>query len=140
MSADASTRIGDLVRRARDPRASLREQHAAFATLVEHFEARAFAIALRRCDDAESARDACQEAFLLAWRKLGARWNGSCSRPAYFFCSARQASANQRAPSADSLHRPMNSPNASSGGSARLPTRATFPAASRSATSPSLSG
>jgi RNA polymerase sigma-70 factor (ECF subfamily) len=64
--------IADLVRRARDARASIREQHAAFAVLVERFEEMALTTALEVSDDLESARDACQEAFLLAWRKLPA--------------------------------------------------------------------
>lgn len=64
------TEVAGLVRRARDPRASIAEQHAAFARLVERFERMALAAALRASDDAESARDACQEAFLLAWRTL----------------------------------------------------------------------
>ena len=62
--------VGDLVRRARRPRASIRDRHAAFSALVDRFEQMAFATALRACDDAELARDACQEAFLLAWRSL----------------------------------------------------------------------
>jgi len=64
--------VADLVRRARDSRASIREQHAAFAMLVERFEEMAFATALVACGDAETARDACQEAFVVAWRKLPA--------------------------------------------------------------------
>jgi RNA polymerase sigma-70 factor (ECF subfamily) len=72
MTGDAAARVADLVRRARDSRASIREQHAAFATLVEGFEKMAFTTALGACEDVESARDACQEAFLLAWRKLPA--------------------------------------------------------------------
>ena len=62
--------VAGLVRRARDPRASIGEQHAAFARLVERFKRMALATALRASDDAESARDACQEAFLVAWRTL----------------------------------------------------------------------
>jgi RNA polymerase sigma-70 factor (ECF subfamily) len=62
--------VADLVRRARDPRASVRAQHAAFATLVERFENMALVTALDASDDIESSRDACQEAFLVAWRKL----------------------------------------------------------------------
>ena len=72
MSEDAGHRVTDLVRRARDRRAPVRVQHAAFAALVERFEAMAFATALRACDDIEAARDACQEAFLVAWRMLPA--------------------------------------------------------------------
>ncbi len=70
MTRNAEFRVVDLVRRARDSRASIREQHAAFAMLVERFEEMAFTTALGACEDMESARDACQEAFLLAWRKL----------------------------------------------------------------------
>ena len=62
--------VEDLVRRARSPRVSIRDQHAAFSMLVDRFEPMAIAVALRASDDAELARDACQEAFLLAWRTL----------------------------------------------------------------------
>ena len=72
MTEASGTRIAGLVRQARDVGASIREQHAAFATLVARFEDMAFATALAACEDTESARDACQEAFLLAWRKLPA--------------------------------------------------------------------
>jgi len=67
-----SHRVADLVCRARDPRAPIRVQHAAFAVLVERFEEMALATALRWCDEPEWARDACQEAFLIAWRRLPA--------------------------------------------------------------------
>jgi RNA polymerase sigma factor (sigma-70 family) len=62
--------VADLVRRARHPRVSIGEQHRAFSDLVERFEPMAYATALSSCDDPEHARDACQEAFLLAWRTL----------------------------------------------------------------------
>jgi RNA polymerase sigma-70 factor (ECF subfamily) len=62
--------VADLVRTARNPRAPLHVQHAAFTRLVERFEEMAFATALRSCGDAEAARDACQEALLVAWRLL----------------------------------------------------------------------
>ena len=62
--------VADLVRRARNSRASIAAQHAAFSRLVERFEEMAFATALRGSDDIEAARDACQEAFLVAWRML----------------------------------------------------------------------
>ena len=70
MTETRKRRMADLVRQARDPDAPLSDQHAAFAALVERFEEAAFATALRACDDMESARDACQEAFLVAWRAL----------------------------------------------------------------------
>lgn len=72
MIRNAEFPIADLVRCARESRASIREQHAAFAMLVERFEEMAFATAIEACGDVELARDACQEAFLIAWRKLPA--------------------------------------------------------------------
>ena len=62
--------VAGLVRRARSSQLAIGEQHAAFSALVARFERMAFATALAACEDAESARDACQEAFLVAWRKL----------------------------------------------------------------------
>ena len=38
--------------------------------LVERFEEMALATAFPACEDIEAARDACQEAFLMAWRLL----------------------------------------------------------------------
>ena len=70
MRAAAGGCVADLVRRARDPEARLSDQHLAFTALVERFEDAALATALASCHDLESARDACQEAFLLAWRLL----------------------------------------------------------------------
>ena len=63
-------RVAELVRTARDPSLSLRRRHADFTLLVERFQAMALAVACAACDDPESARDACQNAFLLAWRTL----------------------------------------------------------------------
>lgn len=70
MTADATDRVADLVRRARDARAPIHEQQAAFTILVERFEEMAFATALPASEDVSAARDACQEAFLVAWRSL----------------------------------------------------------------------
>ncbi|HKQ18554.1 MAG TPA: sigma-70 family RNA polymerase sigma factor [Candidatus Eisenbacteria bacterium] len=70
MTGNVGRRVVDLVHRARDRRAPVHEQHAAFAMLVERFEEMAYATALRGCADTESARDACQDAFLVAWHKL----------------------------------------------------------------------
>ncbi len=72
MKRAAGLRVADLVRRARDPRAPIQARHAAFATLVERFEGMAFTTASRWSDGPDSARDACQEAFLVAWRRLPA--------------------------------------------------------------------
>ena len=62
--------IAALVRRARDPRAPPAAQSDAFAALVVRFQAMALAAALSACDDADDARDACQSAFIVAWRSL----------------------------------------------------------------------
>ena len=70
MKSSRCISVADLVRSARDARAPIAEQHAAFARLVERFEEMAFANALRGSDDVDTARDACQEAFLVAWRML----------------------------------------------------------------------
>jgi RNA polymerase sigma-70 factor (ECF subfamily) len=70
MMTDTGSYVADLVGRARDPDASLREQHSAFTILVQRFERIAFATALAASSDVELARDACQEAFLVAWRNL----------------------------------------------------------------------
>lgn len=64
------TEIERLVRRARGARAPVAEQHAAFAQLVALHERMVFALALASLRDPEAARDAAQEAFLTAWRKL----------------------------------------------------------------------
>lgn len=62
--------VAELVRRARDERASIHQQQTAFTVLIERFEQMAFATAYRRSVNAEEASDACQEAFLVAWRTL----------------------------------------------------------------------
>ena len=70
MNMDPAPGVAELVRAARDPRQALHCQHAAFTTLVERFEAMAFAAAFSQTGDVESARDASQQAFLEAWRRL----------------------------------------------------------------------
>ncbi len=62
--------VADLVRAARNTRSPIRKRQAAFAVLVERFQAMALAVALEGSGDAESARDASQGAFLVAWRTL----------------------------------------------------------------------
>jgi RNA polymerase sigma-70 factor, ECF subfamily len=64
------TEVERLVRRARGVRASVAERHAAFAELVALHERMVFGLALASLRDPEAARDAAQEAFLTAWRKL----------------------------------------------------------------------
>lgn len=63
--------VAGLVRTARNARASLHQQHDAFAQLVRRFEGAAFATAVGLTNDSDVARDVCQEAFLDAWRRLG---------------------------------------------------------------------
>jgi RNA polymerase sigma-70 factor (ECF subfamily) len=70
MTASTTDGVAELVRKARNARAPMHEQQAAFTTLVERFEEMAFATAVQASEDLEEARDACQEAFLVAWRTL----------------------------------------------------------------------
>jgi RNA polymerase sigma-70 factor, ECF subfamily len=66
-----SVSTAQLVEKARDPGASLHERHAAFARLVEQSQHIVFGIALSSLREVEDARDAAQDAFLTAWRRLG---------------------------------------------------------------------
>jgi RNA polymerase sigma factor (sigma-70 family) len=59
-----------LVEKAREPTASLQEQHAAFAQLVQQSQPIVFAVALTSLRDVEDAKDASQEAFATAWHRL----------------------------------------------------------------------
>jgi RNA polymerase sigma-70 factor (ECF subfamily) len=67
---DPGRSVAELVRDSRDPRASLQQQQAAFTRLVERFEGMALRTAAQRSENLDAARDACQEAFLVAWRTL----------------------------------------------------------------------
>ncbi len=60
----------DLVLKATDVEAPLREQHDAFGRLVENFQDMAYACAYAVLGDFRLAEDAAQEAFLTAWRNL----------------------------------------------------------------------
>lgn len=62
--------IAQLVDRARDPAAPLHEQHAAFALLVQQSQSIVFGLALSRLRDVDDAKDASQDAFITAWRRL----------------------------------------------------------------------
>jgi RNA polymerase sigma factor (sigma-70 family) len=59
-----------LVERARDPRASLEEQHAAFTSLVQQSQHIVFGLTLASLHDVEDAKDAAQDAFATAWHRL----------------------------------------------------------------------
>ena len=65
-----SAAIARLVEKARDPSASLQEQHAAFGQLVAHSQHLAFGLALASLRDVDEAKDAAQDAFVTAWHRL----------------------------------------------------------------------
>lgn len=58
------------VERARDTTASLEDQHAAFARLVEQSHHLALGLAVAQLRDVEEAKDAAQDAFATAWHRL----------------------------------------------------------------------
>jgi RNA polymerase sigma factor (sigma-70 family) len=66
-----SATLARLVEKARDPSASLHDQHAAFAHLVRHSQHIVFGLALASLHDVEEAKDAVQDAFATAWHRLG---------------------------------------------------------------------
>jgi RNA polymerase sigma-70 factor, ECF subfamily len=70
MSAKAAEVTARLVETARDPNASLQEQHVAFTRLVEQSQHIAFGLALASLRDLEDAKDAVQSAFATAWHRL----------------------------------------------------------------------
>ena len=66
---DAAT-FARLVGQARDPAASLHEQHAAFGEIVRQSQHIVFGLALASLRDVEDAKDATQDAFAGAWHRL----------------------------------------------------------------------
>lgn len=62
--------VAALVARARNGKLSVAGQHDAFAELVRRYEAAALEWSVQRLEDPEEAREATQDAFLAAWRKL----------------------------------------------------------------------
>jgi RNA polymerase sigma factor (sigma-70 family) len=70
MSANATPGIAQLVETARSRSSSLDEQHAAFTSLVQQSQHRVFALAFSRLRDVDDAKDATQDAFATAWRRL----------------------------------------------------------------------
>jgi RNA polymerase sigma-70 factor (ECF subfamily) len=63
-------KLSEIVERARNQDLPLDQQHAAFAELLLRFEQSAARWAFELLGDPEEARDAAQDAFLVAWRKL----------------------------------------------------------------------
>ena len=63
--------LARLVEKARDPTASLHEQHQAFGELVRQSQHLVFGLALASLRDVEDAKDAAQDAFATAWHRLG---------------------------------------------------------------------
>ena len=70
MSRTVAASTSRLVERARDRATPLHEQHAAFTLLVQRSQHIVFGLALSLADDVEDARDAAQDAFATAWRRL----------------------------------------------------------------------
>jgi RNA polymerase sigma-70 factor (ECF subfamily) len=59
-----------LAEKARDPSASLHEQHAAFGEIVRRSQHIVFGLALASLRDVEDAKDAAQDAYVSAWHRL----------------------------------------------------------------------
>jgi RNA polymerase sigma-70 factor (ECF subfamily) len=65
-----SATFARLVKQARDPAASLHEQHAAFGEIVRRSQHIVFGLALASLRDVEDAKDAAQDALAAAWHRL----------------------------------------------------------------------
>ena len=70
MSERTPASLASLVATARDRRKSLDARHTAFTSLVHRSQHIVFALALSSLRDVDDARDAAQEAFATAWRRL----------------------------------------------------------------------
>ena len=67
----SADRTAQLVEKARDPQASLQEQHDAFTCLVHESQHAVVTLALASLRHLENAKDVSQNAFATAWRRLG---------------------------------------------------------------------
>jgi RNA polymerase sigma-70 factor (ECF subfamily) len=70
MSERTPASLASLVAIARDPLKSLDARHAAFTSIVHRSQHIVFGLALSSLRDVDDARDAAQEAFATAWRRL----------------------------------------------------------------------
>lgn len=70
MSVTSANTTARLVETARDSGAPLHEQHDAFTQLVQRSQHIVFGLALTLLHDVEDARDASQDAYATAWRRL----------------------------------------------------------------------
>jgi RNA polymerase sigma-70 factor, ECF subfamily len=68
--SDART-FARLVERARDPSTSMHDQHAAFGEIVRRSQHIVYGLALASLRNAEDAKDAAQDAFVVAWHRIG---------------------------------------------------------------------
>lgn len=69
--ATSNKTLTSLIARGRDVSASVVDRHEAFGEVVRRFQDLAFACAYARLRDAALAEDAAQDAFLVAWERLG---------------------------------------------------------------------
>lgn len=67
--SDARTFAG-LVERARDPSTSLHDQHAAYDEIVRRSQHIVYGLALASLRNAEDAKDAAQDALIVAWHRI----------------------------------------------------------------------
>lgn len=81
MSVTVTASMARLVEKARDPCATLQDQHAAFTRLVQQSQHIVFGLALASLRDVEDAKDAAQDAFATAWHRLGQLRNPSVFAP-----------------------------------------------------------
>jgi RNA polymerase sigma-70 factor (ECF subfamily) len=70
VNASEHARTAKLVAIARNQRASLANQHAAFAEIVEQWQSLVFGLAFERMRDSDDAEDVAQESFTIAWQRL----------------------------------------------------------------------
>jgi RNA polymerase sigma factor (sigma-70 family) len=69
--AAADQTLTALIERARDASACMADRHEAFGEIARRFQDLAYACACARLRDAALAEDAAQDAFLVAWVRLG---------------------------------------------------------------------